>query len=69
MKVYLIGAGPGDPGLFTLKGKDVMGKSDVVVYDHLADKSLLEHARKDVNLFTWAKKAVTTPFPKMGSTP
>ncbi len=56
MKVYLIGAGPGDPGLFTLRGKEVMGFSDVVVYDHLADKSLLEHARKDAEIIYVGKK-------------
>jgi uroporphyrinogen III methyltransferase/synthase len=66
MKVYLIGAGPGDPGLFTLKGKDVMGKSDVVVYDHLADKSLLEHARKDAELIYVGKKGGDHTLPQDG---
>ena len=37
MKVYLIGAGPGDPGLLTIKGKDILEKADVVVYDYLAN--------------------------------
>jgi len=41
-KVYLIGAGPGDPGLLTLKGRDVLAKADVVVYDALIDPQLLE---------------------------
>jgi uroporphyrinogen III methyltransferase/synthase len=40
-KVYLIGAGPGDPGLITLKGLECLKKSDVVVYDHLANEELL----------------------------
>ena len=33
MKVFLIGAGPGDPGLLTIKGRDALAAADVVVYD------------------------------------
>ena len=43
-RVYLIGAGPGDPGLLTVKGRDVLERADVVVYDRLAHPSLLDHA-------------------------
>ena len=43
-KVYLIGAGPGDPGLLTVKGRDALERADVVVYDRLVHPSLLEHA-------------------------
>ena len=39
--VYLIGAGPGDPGLLTLKGRDCLSACDVVVYDRLADPRIL----------------------------
>jgi len=39
--VYLIGAGPGDPGLFTLKGKKVLEKAEVIVYDRLVSDSIL----------------------------
>lgn len=42
--VYLVGAGPGDPGLFTLKGKAVLEMADVVIYDRLANQRLLEFA-------------------------
>ena len=36
--VYLIGAGPGDPGLITLKGKEILESCDALVYDHLSSK-------------------------------
>jgi uroporphyrinogen III methyltransferase / synthase len=42
--VYLIGAGPGDPGLMTLRGADRLGRAEVVVYDHLASARLLDLA-------------------------
>ncbi len=46
-KVYLVGAGPGDPGLITRKALDCLAGADVVVYDHLLDEQLLECARPD----------------------
>ncbi len=42
--VYLIGAGPGDPGLITVRGVECLRAADVVVYDRLANHSLLAHA-------------------------
>jgi uroporphyrinogen III methyltransferase/synthase len=48
--VYLVGAGPGDPGLLTIKGMECLQKADVVIYDYLSDPALLvyapEHAEK-----------------------
>ena len=42
--VYLIGAGPGDPGLITVKGRDCLRRAEVVVYDYLANPALLAEA-------------------------
>jgi uroporphyrinogen III methyltransferase/synthase len=46
-KVYLVGAGPGDPELVTVKGIECLKRADVIVYDHLASAKLLKHARHD----------------------
>ncbi len=43
-RVFLIGAGPGDPGLLTLRGAELLGRADVVLYDGLSNDSLLDHA-------------------------
>lgn len=48
--VYLIGAGPGDPGLITVKGREAIARADVVLYDYLANHRLLGHARPDAEL-------------------
>jgi uroporphyrinogen III methyltransferase/synthase len=44
-RVYLVGAGPGDPGLITLRGVECLNRADVVLYDYLANARILEHAR------------------------
>ncbi len=49
-KVYLVGAGPGDPKLITLKGMEAIKKADVIIYDRLAHPSLLEYAKKTAEL-------------------
>jgi len=46
-KVYLVGAGPGDPGLMTVKGLACLKQADVVIYDRLVDEGILQKARPD----------------------
>ncbi|MFC1523478.1 uroporphyrinogen-III C-methyltransferase [Thermodesulfobacteriota bacterium] len=55
-KVYLIGAGPGDPELITVKGQKLLGKAEVVIYDYLASKKLLKHVPKDAEFIYAGKK-------------
>ncbi|MGH7411335.1 MAG: uroporphyrinogen-III C-methyltransferase, partial [Candidatus Methylomirabilis sp.] len=55
-KVYLIGAGPGDPGLFTLRGVTCLHEADVVVYDYLANPRLLSYAKPGAELIYAGKK-------------
>ena len=49
-KVYLVGAGPGDPELITVRGLKLIQKADAIIYDFLIDKQLLFFARKDAEL-------------------
>lgn len=55
-KVYLIGAGPGDPGLFTLRGVTCLREADVIVYDYLANPRLLSYGKPDAELIYVGKK-------------
>ena len=59
--VYLIGAGPGDRGLITVKGKKLLQKADVIVYDYLVNTDLLDFAKENAEIIYVGKKAVT-PF-------
>ncbi len=53
--VYLVGAGPGDPGLITLRGKQLLERAEVIIYDYLASKKLLKYVPKDAE-FIYAGK-------------
>lgn len=55
--VSLVGAGPGDPGLLTLRGRACLEAAEVVVYDYLASRELLAHCRPEVELIYAGKKA------------
>ncbi|MFC0526035.1 uroporphyrinogen-III C-methyltransferase [Pontibacillus salicampi] len=54
-KVYLVGAGPGDPDLITVKGLKCIQQADVILYDRLVNKELLDHAKSDVELIYCGK--------------
>ncbi|MBD1379974.1 uroporphyrinogen-III C-methyltransferase [Metabacillus arenae] len=54
-KVYLVGAGPGDSDLITVKGMKAIKKADVVLYDRLVNKDLLEYAKPDADLIYCGK--------------
>lgn len=55
--VYLVGAGPGDPGLLTLRAAEVIATADVVVYDRLADRSILDLAPAGAEMVYVGKQA------------
>ncbi len=56
-KVYLVGAGPGDPGLFTIKGLELLRAADVVMYDALANPELLKECKEGAELIDAGKRA------------
>jgi uroporphyrinogen III methyltransferase/synthase len=55
--VYLVGAGPGDLGLVTLRAKECIENADVIVYDHLANPEMLNWAREDAEIIYVGKQA------------
>ncbi len=63
-KVYLIGAGPGDPGLITVKGLECVKKADVIIYDYLANERLLEQRRPDAELIYVGKQGGRHTLPQ-----
>ena len=54
-KVYLVGAGPGDPDLITVKGLRCIEQADVILYDRLVNPELLQHAKADAQLIYCGK--------------
>ena len=55
-KVYLVGAGPGDPGLITIRGRQCIENADVIIYDYLAAPALLNYAPKHAEVIYVGKK-------------
>lgn len=55
--VYLVGAGPGDPGLLTVKGQTLLRRADVVVYDHLVSPKLLKECPRSARLIYVGKES------------
>ena len=62
--VYLVGAGPGDPGLLTLRGAEVLGHADVVVFDRLASPTLLELAPENAERIYVGKEPGRSAMPQ-----
>ena len=62
--VYLVGAGPGDPGLLTIKARDLIASCDVIVYDYLVNPDILSFARADVERIYAGKVGGGTQTPQ-----
>jgi uroporphyrinogen III methyltransferase/synthase len=63
-KVFIVGAGPGDPGLITLRGIQCLEQADVVVYDYLANEEFLGRVGKDARLIYVGKKGGDHTLPQ-----
>ena len=63
-KVYLVGAGPGEGGLLTIKGLDLIKRADVIVYDRLVGEEVMEFIPEDKELINVGKNAGDHPVPQ-----
>ena len=64
--VYLVGAGPGDPGLISVKGRRCIHAADVLIYDYLAAPTLLTHIRPGCETIYVGKKGGDHTLPQEG---
>lgn len=62
-KVYLVGAGPGDPGLLTARARDILARADVIVYDRLVARQLLQKLPKHIEKVYVGKRSGTHSIP------
>lgn len=62
--VYLVGAGPGDPGLITVKGRDCIASADTLIYDYLAAEAFLAYARPEAEMIYVGKKGGDHTLPQ-----
>ena len=65
-RVILVGAGPGDPGLLTVKAVDALRQADVVVHDGLVDPRVFDHVRPEAQRISVAKKRDRHTIPQDG---
>lgn len=63
-KVWLIGAGPGDPDLLTVKAARLIARADALVYDHLVGEGIMDLARSDARLIYAGKEASNHTLPQ-----
>jgi len=61
---FLVGAGPGDPGLLTVRGRDLLSRAEVVIYDHLVNRELLGFAPESAELIYAGKKSGDHTLPQ-----
>ena len=66
---YLVGSGPGDLGLVTLRAKECIEIADVVLYDYLCNPEILQWARPDAEIIYVGKKAADHTIPRSSSMP
>ena len=65
-KCYLVGAGPGDPGLLTVKGRECLAKADVLIYDALSSAEFLRWVSGDCEKIYAGKRAADHAIPQEG---
>ena len=68
-KVYLVGAGPGDPGLLTTKAREILARADVIVYDRLIARRILQELPKQIVKIYVGKRSDTHSIPGQDAIP